>query len=303
MNEIVSLEALNKNFGELLVLQEIFLSVSQGQIFGLIGPDGSGKTTILRILAGILSFEAQKAAVLGFDLKKETEKIKPRIGYMSQSFGLYPELTVEENLDFFSDLYNVKPEIREERKKQLLEFSRLEKFKKRQARHLSGGMYKKLALGCTLIHEPELLLLDEPTTGVDPVSRREFWKIIENLRGKTTILVTTHYMDEAEKCDQLGLLYQGRLIESDTPKNLKEKFPQKIYSLKCAFPFELQKNLKTLPEIEEVNLFGNRLHFILKNPADFFKVKDKLVNFQCELGNIEEMAPRLEDVFVFLIKK
>ena len=244
MNAAVFLSDLKKSFFKTEILKGINFSVDPGEIFGLIGHDGSGKTTILRILSGVYRPDSGEVAIFDLNVKKDIQKIKPRLGYMSQTFGLYPDLTVEENLDFFADIFGVDEKNKTEKKAQILEFSRLDHFRKRQARYLSGGIYKKLALGCTLIHNPDLLLLDEPTAGVDPVSRQEFWKIIGSIHSQTTIIVTTHYMEEAAKCDRVALLYQGKIIECDRPAELLKKFPQKIYAFKYPNPFELFQFLR-----------------------------------------------------------
>lgn len=212
---------LTKKFGDTAAVNGLNLRVEQGEIFGLIGPDGAGKTTAIRLLCCLLTPVSGSAKVLGFDTKKDPDRIKDSIGYMSQRFSLYQDLTVEENLDFFAQLRGVEKTQIEKQKKRLYEFSRLEKFKDRPAGKLSGGMKQKLALSATLMHCPRLLFLDEPTTGVDPVSRVEFWEIIKSLAPKVTIFVSTPYMDEAEKCDSIGFINNGAIMAQDTPQNIK----------------------------------------------------------------------------------
>ena len=212
---------LTKKFGDTVAVNGLDLTVDQGEIFGLIGPDGAGKTTTIRLLCCLLTPVTGSAKVLGLDTKKDHDKIKDSIGYMSQKFSLYQDLTVEENLDFFAQLRGVEKDQIEKQKKSLYEFSRLEKFKDRPAGKLSGGMKQKLALSATLMHSPQLLFLDEPTTGVDPVSRVEFWDIIKSLVPKMTIFVSTPYMDEAEKCDTIGFINNGSIMAQDTPANIK----------------------------------------------------------------------------------
>jgi ABC-2 type transport system ATP-binding protein len=217
---------LTKKFKTLTAVSELNLQVRPGEIFGLVGPDGAGKTTTLRMLSTAMEQTAGEARVLGLDTRKQEEKIRDRIGYMPQKFSLYADLTVEENIDFYADIYQVPQKEREAKKIRLLEFTRLDPFRKRRGGQLSGGMQKKLGLACNLVHTPEILFLDEPTTGVDPISRREFWRILYGLAG-VTILVTTPYMDEAERCNRVGLIREGKLLICDTPAEIKRKAESK----------------------------------------------------------------------------
>ncbi len=229
----INTKDLSKKFGEKSVVSNLNLEIAEGEIFGLIGPDGAGKTTIMRLLTGAYLPTSGSATILNFDLVKESEKIKEKIGYMSQKLSLYRDLTVEENIDFFADIYQVEPHLKEGKKEDLLEFAKLTEFKQRRVKDLSGGMRQKLGLACTLIHEPEILFLDEPTTGVDPVSRREFWRMLYHLPMEVTIVLSTPYMDEAERCTKIGLLYKGELMICDTPDRVKETF--KVSRLEDAF--------------------------------------------------------------------
>jgi len=221
---IIKTSGLTRDFKSLRAVDALDLAIQPDELFGLVGPDGAGKTTTLRLLAGLLFITEGSATVAGFDLGSQADAIKPHIGYMAQQFSLYAELSVLENLHFFAALYDVSRTERRERTERLLEFAGLTEFTTRRAGHLSGGMQKKLALACTLIHEPEIILLDEPTTGVDPISRREFWNILTDLhlRG-TTILVSTPYMDEADRCSRIGLMYAGKMIAVDTPRNIRSR--------------------------------------------------------------------------------
>ena len=229
---VIETENLTRRFQEIVAVDGLNLAVRQGEIFGLVGPDGAGKTTTMRMLCAIMDPTEGCARVAGFDTVSQPERIKARIGYMAQRFNLYGDLTVEENLNFFADVFQVRGRERTERKERLLQFARLTQFRKRHAAHLSGGMQKKLALACTLIHEPEVIFLDEPTTGVDPVSRREFWDILSELYLQgITILVTTPYMDEAERCSRVGLMYQGRIIVCDEPGQVKRLVEGELLSL------------------------------------------------------------------------
>ncbi len=221
---IIQTTDLTRDFKKTRAVDGLNLSIQPGELFGLVGPDGAGKTTTLRLLAGLLEISAGDAAIQGFDLRRQSERIKPHVGYMAQQFSLYGELTVLENLSFFAAMFDVSSRDLAERTQRLLAFARLTEFSHRRAAHLSGGMQKKLALACTLIHQPEILLLDEPTTGVDPISRREFWDILTDLHIQgVTILVSTPYMDEADRCSRVGLMYAGKLIECDTPLHIRQK--------------------------------------------------------------------------------
>jgi ABC-2 type transport system ATP-binding protein len=221
MEYAIEIRNLTKKFGSFVAVNDISFGIPQGKIFGFLGPNGSGKSTTIRMICGVLSPTSGKGTVLGYDMYKDTELIKQNIGYMSQKFGLYEDLTVEENLDFYGSIYMISKAELQKRKKELIEMAGLIGKEKALAGTLSGGMKQKLALGCALIHKPKLLILDEPTAGVDPVSRREFWKVITQLADTgITILVTTHYMDEASICDIIGFIYNGNLISIDTPEEL-----------------------------------------------------------------------------------
>ncbi len=217
---VIETNNLSKSFKSLVAINNLSLTVNQGEIFGLVGPDGAGKTTLIRLLCGLLNNDSGTAIVNGHDVMKETDIVKDSIGYMSQKFSLYGDLTVEENLDFFADLHLVERNERKKRKKELLSFSRLDRFMDRQAQFLSGGMKQKLALSCTLIHTPKILFLDEPTFGVDPVSRKELWTILKSLVPAITIFVTTSYMDEAERCDRVAFINKGKILTVGTPDEI-----------------------------------------------------------------------------------
>jgi ABC-2 type transport system ATP-binding protein len=232
MEFAVETKDLTKRFKNIAAVSNLDLCIQPGEIFGLIGPDGAGKTTTMRILSTAMEQTSGEARVLGLDVRTDEEKIRNRIGYMPQMFSLYRDLTVTENLDFFAYIYGVEKDIRKKKKTELLEFTNLSRFAKRKACNLSGGMQKKLALACSLIHTPQLLFLDEPTTGVDPISRREFWRILNDL-SNVTIFVATPYMDEAERCYRVALIREGKILICDTPHNIKTK--NKTGSLEQAF--------------------------------------------------------------------
>lgn len=222
MEDVIVTNKLTKQFKDVKAVSSLDLSIRKGEIFGLLGPDGAGKTTVMRMLSTVMLPTSGGAQVLGLDISKDEDKLRRRIGYMPQKFNLYGDLTVDENIEFFAEIYNVPAREMETVRQKALDFTKLGKFNKRSARQLSGGMQKKLALACVLIHTPEILFLDEPTLGVDPLSRREFWRLLYSL-ANTTIVVTTPYMDEAERCNRIGLIREGILLTVDTPGNIKER--------------------------------------------------------------------------------
>jgi ABC-2 type transport system ATP-binding protein len=294
---------LRKAFGPASAVDGLDLEVARGEIFGLVGPDGAGKTTAIRMLCGILDADAGEAAVAGFDLRREPEQVKRRIGYMSQRFSLYGDLTVAENLRFFGELFHVPRGERLAKEAELLEFSRLAPYRGRLAQNLSGGMRQKLALACTLIHTPEVLFLDEPTTGVDPVSRRDFWKILYDLlRGGVTIFVSTPYMDEAERCGRVALMNRGRVRLSDTPEALRGRMQGRLLELVAAPQRRARVALAQLPGVAGIQVFGDRLHLWLRDDGpDEAAVCEHLGSRGIDTCNVRPIAPSLEDVFVSLL--
>jgi ABC-2 type transport system ATP-binding protein len=260
--------ALTHSFGDLVAVDHVSLDVRRGEVFGLVGPDGAGKSTLIRLLATVLAPDEGDAWVFGSSVSDEPARVKPHIGYMSQRFSLYPDLTVRENLAFFAELRGVPRAQRAERAKSALEFAGLSDFGERHAQFLSGGMKQKLALAVTLMHEPDLLLLDEPTTGVDPVSRREFWRIIADLhRRGITVFVATPYMDEAERCTRIAFMDGGRVLLCDTPANLKAGVPGKLIEL---VPSDSQRALPVLrdvPGVRAVMVFGEALRVLVEEPS------------------------------------
>lgn len=294
--ETIRSEGLTRRFGDRLAVDHLTFSVVEGEIFGLVGPDGAGKTTTMRLLAGILAPTSGEAWVDGLHIVKEADPIKDRIGYMSQRFGLYPDLTVLENLDFYADLYDVPRQGRTERTERLLSFSQLAPFKRRRAGNLSGGMKQKLGLACALIHTPRVLFLDEPTNGVDPVSRRDFWRILyQLLRERVTIFVSTAYLDEAERCSRIGLMHQGRLLACDTVDGVKGMLKGTLLEVRCDRPREAAR---VLPP-DRVALYGDRLHLRVDaaNP-DLERTLEAAGFTDIEIRVIE---PSLEDVFTSTI--
>lgn len=296
---MIRTEGLAKHYGERVAVQALSLSINKGEVFGLLGSDGAGKTTTLQMLAAILDPTKGNAVVLGHDTVRDAGQVTARLGYMSQSFSLYGRLSVDENLEFFADLHRVPATARHERKVQLLEFARLHEHRDRAARQLSGGMQKKLALCCALIHQPELLILDEPTTGVDPVSRREFWNILyQALEVGITIVVSTPYMDEAERCTRVALLDEGRLIGCDAPARLRAQMPGQMLEL-TARPQRQALTLlqQSMPQAQPY-MFGDRIHLHLEDGDVQRLAVNDLLQPGIEIEQLQAVAPSLEDVFI-----
>ncbi len=292
---------LAKSYGKNTALGDVSFDVDSGEIFGLIGPDGAGKTTLIRILCSLVDFDSGEASLCGLDTRREASALKARVGYMPQRFSLYPDLSVAENIRFFADLYQVKRRDYDTRLKELLEFSKLGPFAKRRAGKLSGGMKQKLALCCTLIHTPEVLILDEPTTGVDPVSRLEFWEILERLsRDGVTILVSTPYMDEALRCDHIALINKGRILATDTPQNLPTLFTGQILEIEGEGLFDFAKKCRSLESVRSVHLFGGRLH-IVTDDADICR-REIAGATGLLLVRIQTAEPSIEDTFINLLE-
>jgi ABC-2 type transport system ATP-binding protein len=301
--DIITADRLTRNFDGVAAVADLSFTVAAGELFGLIGPDGAGKTTTLRMLAAILEPSAGEARVLDRHTVREAEAIKPDIGYMSQRFGLYPDLTVLENLDFYADLYEVPVRGRAERVERLLAFSNLAPFRQRQAGNLSGGMKQKLGLACALIHTPRILFLDEPTNGVDPVSRRDFWRILyQLLQEGVTIVVTTAYLDEADRCHRVGLLHQGRLVACDTPARLRTLMPGVVLELHTRRSRQAARLLRErLPDVQ-VDLFGDRVHLVSAAPAAAEQAARQVLQAAgIELLGLRPVEPSLEDVFIAVL--
>lgn len=296
---------LHRTFGKTTAVDGLDLTIYRGEIFGLVGPDGAGKTTTLRLLAAIMDPTDGTASVAGYDTVSQPEAIKARIGYMAQIFSLYRDLSVIENLNFFADVFGVTGAVRKERIESLLQFARLSDFRKRRAGQLSGGMQKKLGLACTLIHEPEILYLDEPTTGVDPVSRREFWDILTNLHLQSvTIVVSTPYMDEAERCSRIGLMYDGRLIECDTPEAIRQRVPGKVLQVLPSDRRQAISALKDTPGIHEVQSYGQLLHiFVDEIESGQSIIHNALSSAGVEINTMRPVEPRVEEAFISLIRQ
>jgi len=304
-NPIIQTTGLTRKFKNTIAVDALSLSIQPGEIFGLVGPDGAGKTTTLRLLAGLLDVSSGDGSILDFDLRRQSERIKPHIGYMAQQFSLYGELTVLENLAFFAALFDVLPRELTERTERLLDFANLADFRNRRASQLSGGMQKKLALACTLIHQPEILLLDEPTTGVDPISRREFWDILTDLHLQgVTVLVSTPYMDEADRCSRVGLIYAGKLIECDTPRRIREKLDSEVIEIQPEDRPAAVRVLEGLPGVREIQTYGESLHLLVDDgPKRMRDIAKALDHTGIAYRGLRPTPARMEEAFISLIRK
>ena len=295
---------LTKTFGSLAAVNNLTLEVKTGEIFGLVGPDASGKTTTIRMLCGILPPDKGEARVADCDIQKEAESLKEKVGYLPQRFGLYGDLTVLENIHFYADLYQVSKKERRERIERLLRFANLELFVKRKAQDLSGGMKQKLGLICALIHTPQILFLDEPTTGVDPLSRRDFWIILYDLlKEGVTILFSTSYLDEAERCSRIGLIYQGELLIVDTPAAVKAQMKGTILELRME---DNQMGMRILERVESLRslvISGDKIHVLVDDPQGGERVIREVLEAQgMEVLDLMAVRPSLEDAFVSIVR-
>ncbi len=302
---IVEVRNLEKRFGAFRAVAGISFAVRRGEIFGFLGPNGAGKSTTIRMLCGLLVPTAGAGTVAGLDIVRDTERIKARIGYMSQKFSLYDELTVEENIDFYAGIYRLPRDRKAARKDWVLAMAGLREHRHARTAELSGGWKQRLALGCAVLHEPPILFLDEPTSGVDPISRRQFWDLIYALSEQgVTVFVTTHYMEEAEYCDRLGIVYRGELIALGPPRTLKtEHMPAAVLELDCARPNDAMLVVERVPAVKEVALFGRGLHAVAADPAAAEAgIRAALAREGIAVTRLERIVPTLEDVFVSLIE-
>jgi ABC-2 type transport system ATP-binding protein len=300
---IIEANELTKTFGDLTAVDHITFSVAEGEIFGLVGPDGAGKTTTMRLLTSIMEPTSGDASVAGLNVVRQAEAIKEHIGYMSQRFGLYTDLTVMENLDFYADIYNEPRKGRQEKIDRLLAFSNLTPFKRRLAGNLSGGMKQKLGLACALIHTPQVLFLDEPTNGVDPVSRRDFWRILyQLLRQKVTIFISTAYLDEAERCNRVALIHRGKLLACDTPDEVKKLMREAILEVRSAEPRRATALLREKLQGASVGMFGDRVHVVTADPEQTAgKAEAILAEAGMPIAGVRTIPPSLEDVFISVL--
>jgi ABC-2 type transport system ATP-binding protein len=304
----VEVENLVKKFGNFAAVDDISFQIKKGEVFGFLGPNGAGKTTTIKILCGLLTPTSGKGRVGEYDVFTQSEKIKENIGYMSQKFSLYDDLTVEQNIDFYSGIYKVKKEKKKERKEWVLKIADLEDKKNRRTADLALGWKQRLALGCAFLHEPPVLFLDEPTSGVDPISRRNFWDLIYSLSDKgTTVFVTTHYMDEAEYCHRLALIFRGKLVRLGAPEELKGKsISGSVWEVECKSPIEALDSLQKDKRVIEASLFGMKIHILIpfaREEEASALVSQILGENKIEVIRLQKIVPSLEDVFVSLIRE
>ena len=303
--DIIHADRLTRSFKKIAALREIDLSVQRGEIFGLVGPDGAGKTTMLRLLADVMAPTCGNVTVAGHNSVKDAEEIRAHVGYLPQKFSLYGDLSVRENLEFYADIFGVHGDERQRRFEQVLNFAHMSSITDRRAKQLSGGMQKKLGLACTLIHRPDVLLLDEPTTGVDPVSRREFWDLLSELLIQgTTIVVSTPYMDEAERCNRIGLLFKGQLIECGTPREIKTMVKGQVVEFRPDRLGAAHVLLEQQPDILEVQVYGTLLHvFVQEVSSTWPRLQATLSAAGIQVDNVRLIHPRMEEAFISLIRK
>lgn len=305
MEYAIEIENLTKIFDKFTAVNNVGFKVKKGDVFGFLGPNGSGKTTVIRMIMGLISPTSGTGKVLGYDITTDNEKIRSHIGYMSQKFSLYDDLTVDENLDFYAGVYCVPKGKIDKKKKEILEMADLIGKENMITSNLSGGWKQRLALGCSIIHEPEILLLDEPTGGVDPIARRQFWDVIYDLSKKgVTVLVTTHYMDEAEHCNSIGFLYYGNILSLDTPNAMKEKIIDgDIVEIKVNNTLKSIELLKEKCNVRDASVYGAGIHVMTKPGVNLNELKEYLIQNHINVISIKKVRPTLEDVFIFLVEK
>jgi len=301
----VHIEKLVKRFGDFVAVDNVSIDVARGEIFGFLGPNGAGKSTTIRIMCGLLAPSSGRATVGGYDVATQSELVRENIGYMSQKFSLYDDLTVEENIEFFGGVYGVSPEKLPQRRDYVLKMASLEDKRKSATRELPGGLKQRLALGCAILHEPPILFLDEPTSGVDPVARRSFWELIYQLsQAGHTIFVTTHYMDEAEYCHRVALMYAGRVIALGSPAELKQSFGARhLLMLETNDLLGAMRALQNHKEIGDVAVFGSGLHITVPEARGSDEVRRVLGTAGIRIDSLEPIPPSMEDVFVGLIEE
>ena len=302
----VEVDGLTKRFGDFTAVNDVTFNIQQGEIFGFLGPNGAGKTTTIRMLLGLLRPTSGRAAVLGYDIVRQAEEIRQRIGYMSQRFSLYQDLTVGENLDFYGRTYGVRGEKLRQRRRFAIEMAGLQGRERELTRNLSGGWKQRLALGAAILHEPAMLFLDEPTAGVDPISRRDFWNLLYDLADEgTTILVTTHYMDEAEHCQSLAFIHDGQIIAHGAPEEIKiDKMQGQVLEIDCDQPDTAIGVLRQMDQFDEVALYGALIHVVAENLAKHKpRIAQALDEADIQVQAMDIIAPSLEDVFIANVRE
>jgi ABC-2 type transport system ATP-binding protein len=305
----ISAEHLVRRFGDFVAVNDVSFRVEKGEIFGFLGPNGSGKTTVIKMLTGLLPLSGGEATVEGIDVRKDPDAVRENIGYMSQNFSLYTDLTVTENLTFYGRVYGLSSERLRKRMDEVIQLNGLGPYLNRLSAQLSGGWKQRLALGCAMLHEPKLVFLDEPTAGIDPVARRQLWDLLFDLSGHgVTFFVTTHYMDEAERCSHVAYIYYGKLIADGTPTTLRELpdvQPEGTYRVEITTP-EVTRALRiarTIPGIRSATIFGQSIHALVDLHFDIEHLREQLLKNNLAVGEIRPLAPSLEDVFVELTYK
>lgn len=298
----VEVHDLTRRFGKFTAVKNANFYIPEGEIFGLLGPNGAGKTTTIRILTGIMLPTSGTATVLNYDVSRHPEEVKRRIGYMSQKFSLYNDLTPVENIDFYGSIYGVPPSERKQRTRELIKLTGLEEHEKKLTRNLSGAWRQRLALACAIVHRPPMLFLDEATAGVDPVSRREFWDLIYKLASEgVSVLATTHYMDEADYCNAIGMMYQGEIVALASPETLKDQMPGVLIQLDCNRPGDIAGLVVEMPEVMNVAVHGALVHVTLRSKSDAKRVAQVLLKNGIQISGWEEITPSLEDVFITMV--
>jgi ABC-2 type transport system ATP-binding protein len=295
---------LTKRFGDFTAVNQVDFYIPKGEVFGLLGPNGAGKTTAIRMLCGIMKPTSGGASVLGFDIERQSEQLKQRIGYMSQKFSLYNDLTPGENISFYASIYGVPRSQQGQRVDELIEMAGLSGQRQTLTRELSGAWRQRLALACAIAHKPPMLFLDEATAGVDPLSRRDFWDLIYEMAGEgTSILATTHYMDEAEYCNTIGMMYRGEMIALASPDTLRDRFPGRLILVECDQPSEADGILRETPGVLETSLHGVQVHATVGENVRIQELNARLSHGGVEPQRIEEIQPSLEDVFINLVNQ
>lgn len=301
----VEVRHLERHFGSFVAVSDLNLTVARGEIFGFLGPNGAGKSTTIRMLCGLLRPTSGTGTVAGFDIYRQSASIKSRIGYMSQRFSLYDDLTVDQNLDFFGGVYGLSRRKLEARKREALAEIELGDWVGERTNSLPGGLKQRLALACAVLHEPSILFLDEPTSGADPLARRLFWDLIHDVAGRgTTVFVSTHYMEEAEYCNRLGLISHGELIALGTPESLRDAYPDAVIDIRCDRPQEVLAAVTAIKEAKSVALFGPGLHVVAPQAAAqalVERIKEELIKLRQADAQVEIVAPSMEDVFIDLL--
>lgn len=299
----VKTKELTRKFGDFTAVDQVDFYIPKGEIFGLLGPNGAGKTTTIRMLCGIIAPSAGNATVLGYDIRKESKEIKKNIGYMSQRYSLYDDMTAYENIDFYASIYGVNHGDKKKRIEDLIDQSGLRGYEKELSRNLSGAWRQRLALACAIAHKPPMLFLDEATAGVDPVSRREFWDLIYEMAGEgISVLATTHYMDEAEYCNRIGMMYKGKIVANSSPDALKDELPGTLLQLSTDDPLRGEKIAESVPGVIDAALHGVRLHISMQNENVIPALKAAFEQAQVTIDDMEIIQPSLEDVFINMVE-